>query len=346
MTDIAQIPVVAGGTTYQITGANLSSYFGGSEYGNANVVANLAALGTNPVSTTGNITGGNISTGIITLTNGAVIKDNAGDSVAFGQSAGGTSQGNSSVALGHNAGATGQGTFAVAVGRNAGQNTQGGGTVAVGVSAGGETQGNNAIAIGSSAGFTGQGTYAVGVGIGAGQTNQGVDAVAVGNSAGSFAQGIAAVAIGTLAGRTSQGNNSIIINATGANLDQTTANTFTVAPVRNDVANIGQVVFYNTTSKEITYGNVISVAGNVTGGNVTTGGLISATGNITGGNINTGSRVVTTPVAFSTLTAVTGARAFVNDGNLVASGNFGAQVSDGGANTVPVWSNGANWYIG
>ena len=27
MTDLAQIPVVAGGTTYQITGANLSSYF-------------------------------------------------------------------------------------------------------------------------------------------------------------------------------------------------------------------------------------------------------------------------------------------------------------------------------
>ena len=31
-----------------------------SSYGNANVVANLAALGSNPVSTTGNITGGNI----------------------------------------------------------------------------------------------------------------------------------------------------------------------------------------------------------------------------------------------------------------------------------------------
>jgi hypothetical protein len=37
-----------------------------------------------------------------------------------------------------------------------------------------------------------------------------------------------------------------------------------VAPVRNDVANIGEVVFYNTTSKEVTYGNTISVAGNIT----------------------------------------------------------------------------------
>ena len=80
------------------------------------------------------------------------------------------------------------------------------------------------------------------------------------------------------------------------------------------------------------------------GVNVT--GAVIASGNITSGNINTGSRVVTTPVAFSTLTAVTGARAFVNDGNLVAATNFGAQVSGGGANTVPVWSDGTNWYIG
>jgi hypothetical protein len=73
---------------------------------------------------------------------------------------------------------------------------------------------------------------------------------------------------------------------------------------------------------------------------------VSLSGNITGGNIVAGSRLVSTPVAFSTLTAVIGARAFVNDGNLIAVGNFGAQVSGSGANTVPVWSDGTNWYIG
>jgi hypothetical protein len=91
-----------------------------------------------------------------------------------------------------------------------------------------------------------------------------------------------------------------------------------------------------------TYGNANVVANLAALGS----NPVSTTGNITGGNISTGSRVVTTPVAFSVLTAVTGARAFVNDGNLVAVGNFGAQVSGGGANTVPVWSNGTNWYIG
>ena len=58
-----------------------------------------------------------------------------------------------------------------------------------------------------------------------------------------------------------------------------------MAPVRNDVANVDQVMFYNATSKEITYGNVISVAGNITGGNILTGGLVSATGNVTGNYI-------------------------------------------------------------
>jgi len=89
--------------------------------------------------------------------------------------------------------------------------------------------------------------------------------VAIGYNAGSNTQGTSAVAIGYNAGRTSQGNNSIILNATGANLDQTVANTFTVAPVRNDVANIAEVMFYNNTSKEVTYGNTISVAGNIAG---------------------------------------------------------------------------------
>jgi hypothetical protein len=90
----------------------------------------------------------------------------------------------------------------------------------------------------------------------------------------------------------------------------------------------------------------ILASGNITGGNIATAGLVSATGNVTGGNITTVSRVISTPTALANLTAVAGARAFVNNGNLVAAGNFGAQIGSGGANTVPVWSDGTNWYIG
>ena len=43
---------------------------------------------------------------------------------------------------------------------------------------------------------------------------------------------------------------------------------------------------------------------------------------------------------------IAGQRAFVTDSNLAASGNFGAVISGGGSNSVPVWSDGTNWRIG
>lgn len=45
-------------------------------------------------------------------------------------------------------------------------------------------------------------------------------------------------------------------------------------------------------------------------------------------------------------TAGAGARAFVTDSSVAASGNFGAVVAGGGANGVPVYSDGTNWRIG
>ena len=55
---------------------------------------------------------------------------------------------------------------------------------------------------------------------------------------------------------------------------------------------------------------------------------------------------VQTPTALANLTPESGARAFVSDGNLVATGNFGAQIGGSGSNVVPVWSDGTNWYVG
>jgi len=77
------------------------------------------------------------------------------------------------------------------------------------------------------------------------------------------------------------------------------------------------------------------------------GNLTVAAGNISvAGNITSNRSVVTTPTALANLTAVAGGRAFVNDANLAAAGNFGNQIGSGGSNTVPVWSDGTNWYIG
>ena len=243
--------------------------------------------------------------------------------VAVGPDAGYSSQGANAVSIGNRAGGNTQGGSAVAIGAGAGEAVQGINAVAIGTTAGQTTQGNTAVAIGFYAGGNTQGGSAVAIGAEAGAETQGINAVAIGISAGENNQGQNAVAIGRRAGRTDQGNNSIILNATGSILNQTTANTFTVAPIRNDVANTAEVMFYNTASKEITYGNTISVAGNVTAYSI-----------------------ITPPTALGNLTAVAGGRAFVNDGNLIAAGNFGNQVGSGGSNTVPVWSDGTNWYVG
>jgi hypothetical protein len=91
--------------------------------------------------------------------------------------------------------------------------------------------------------------------------------------------------------------------------------------------------------------NTISTTGNITGGNIETTGYLSANSIGVSASV-TAQTVVTDPVNLGSLTAVFGARAFILDGNLAAAGNFGANVSGGGGNSVPVWSDGTNWYIG
>lgn len=207
----------------------------------------------------------------LTLTNGAVIKDTAGDAVAFGQNAGTISQGNLAVAIGDSAGYNTQGAYsvaigssagnvtqsdyAVAIGPGAGQTTQGWGATAIGTNAGYDNQGTVATALGSNAGRYTQGYSAVALGRRAGETSQGQYAIAMGNRAGQNTQGEYSIAIGALAGQTSQGNNSIIFNASGSTLD--TANSgFYVNPVRyeatQDAVDDG-FVYYNQTTKEFRY---------------------------------------------------------------------------------------------
>jgi hypothetical protein len=73
---------------------------------------------------------------------------------------------------------------------------------------------------------------------------------------------------------------------------------------------------------------------------------LPAGGNIVGSGYVAANRIITDPVPLANLTAAAGARAFVSDANLVAAGNFGVQIGSGGANVVPVWSDGTNWYMG
>jgi hypothetical protein len=167
---------------------------------------------------------------------------------------------------------------------------------------------NGAIAFGIGAGQQTQGANAIAIGYDAGYYPQGADAVAIGRSAGEDSQGANAIAIGLFAGKTNQAANSIVLNATGVALDQTTANTFTVAPIRNISATSG-VLQYNASTKEVSYSlNVtaetfntdqITIVGNRISTTVTNANLELECNGTGGVVINTVAEATTTSTARS-----------------------------------------------
>ena len=205
------------------------------------------------------------------------------DSIAIGDSAGVYTQGNQSIAIGFQSGFSSQNQNAVAIGAYAGSNSQGSGAVAIGLQAGANTQGSNCVAIGTGAGFNQksnaiaiglfsgqvQDSNTIALGTSAGSQNQQLNAIAIGNTAGyvsqasnaiaigvnagQTAQGSGAIAIGYFAGRTNQQANSIVINSSGTAINGDIANALYVAPIRN--SSQSQTLYYNTSTKEITYAN-------------------------------------------------------------------------------------------
>ena len=102
-------------------------------------------------------------------------------------------------------------------------------------------------------------------------------------------------------------------------------------------------VYYPTFVEDRTDGQIVRADVDLsytTDTNTLTVGNVGVTGNISAKTL------ITTPILLANLTATPGARSFISDSNLVATGNWGAIVSGGGSNTVPVWSDGTNWYIG
>jgi hypothetical protein len=139
----------------------------------------------------------------------------------------------------------------ITLGANSGLINQGLNSIAIGEDSGKFNQGGTAIAIGNRAGFTGQGEYSIAIGY---------------NSGGGFnyndAQLKNCIAIGAFAGELGIGNtgptgqyeNSIILNATGNPLPSDVSNSFFVAPIRTDNANVNaQYLLYDICSNEIFY---------------------------------------------------------------------------------------------
>lgn len=148
------------------------------------------------------------------------------------------------------------------------------------------------------------------------------------------------------------GNGSQLTGITASNVDANAlvGNTLSANITTSSLTTLGTLgtlsVSGATTSGNIFTNGRISAFGNVVAGNILTPGQVSTSGNIYANNFIGTTEFTSNPVPYANLSLVAGSRSFINDSNLSASGNFGAVVSGGGANIVPVWSDGTNWYIG
>ena len=210
------------------------------------------------ISNTQGVTAGTEITAIVDSTNVTLNQGLTGTPAVSGLNFHQKGQGAESIAIGKDSGKTNQGTKAVAIGLGAGLTSQGAYGIALGENAGETNQGLNSVAIGTGAGETGQGSAAIAIGNGVAVNNQGESAIAIGNVAALAGQGDNAIAIGNRAGGfvNPQAATSIILNATGAQLENTTADSFVVKPVRN--ASGTHSMEYNPTTGEITYDTLAS----------------------------------------------------------------------------------------
>jgi hypothetical protein len=338
ITSVANINSGNSNVTVTSAGGNVTVGVGGTS--NVAVFAATGEYVTGVVSATGNIAGnyfignGSQLTGIANIVNGTSNISIASANSNITLAVGGISTGvisNAAIGIGNGTG-NAQGLNSIAIGKLAGNIAQGSNSVAIGYSAASYASSFNTVAIGPFAGNSFQSGYAIAIGSNAAGITQGSNAIAIGRSAGQNTQGANSVAIGAFAGTSAQAGNSIIINATGTDLPSVNSG-FYVNPVRNDSGNTANIVFYNSTTKEVTFSNSISITGNITGGNVLTGGVVSATGNVYAGNVIINGQATTygtvTP-AYMVVGLVTNVSGFGNGSTFILDtivGNTNSQVS-------------------
>ena len=111
--------------------------------------------------------------------------------------------------------------------------------------------GNRCVHIGSLAGNNKPLRHSCAFGYESGCNFQGIQGVALGYQSGFTGQGTAAVAIGAFAGQNTQASNSIILNATGTNLNSGTTGFF-VKPIQNGTTG-DYLLSYDNPTGEIKY---------------------------------------------------------------------------------------------
>ena len=196
--------------------------------------------------------------------------------------------------------------------------------------------------------------------------NVNATAIAIGTNTQARANGISigAGAGGAVGLETAPQNNTIIINATGANMTTNgSGNICMIKPIANVISptanTSGNILFYNRSTGEIKSGDLGYYVGTITANTVSEASQpaitslgtltnLTVTGNISGGNlIATGQTIKSGTANSATIGTATsaglGARKIVTDATAVT---FQSIYSGGGANIVPVYSDGTNWRIG
>lgn len=232
-----------------------------SNYGNANVVANLAALGSNPISTTGNVTAGYFIGNGYTLTS-------VNASNITGQVANALVAGTVYTAAQPNITSVGTLTSITSTGNVTGGNLLTGGLI----SAAGNITGNY---------FSGNGSQLTGI-TAANISGTVANATYATTAESAITAGTVTTAaqpnitsVGTLTSVTSTGN------VTGGNL--------LTSGLISATGNITSAA--NITGGNLTTAGLITATGNITGGNIL-GSTASLSGNITGGNLITAGQVI------------------------------------------------------
>ena len=335
------------GNGSQLTGLN-------PLYNNSNVTALLGSFGANNISTTGNLTGGNIngtavySTGDISAT-GNITTDSffvgtfVGNIVATltnipgpgGAVVYNDGSGNAAATAGLIFDVTGpntltvQGTIFTNGNVSAAGNVISGNTLTSGnVTGGNFLTGGVVSAVGN---VRGSNFNTVGLVTATGNVIGG-NITTAGNVTGNYLRATVDINAGGNVSATSHTGTSVSVagNVTGGNLLTSGIVSSTGNAVHGNILTSGIVsATSNVTGGNITTGGSVSATSNVTGGNIRTGGIVSATGNITGGNVvisdtgsvRIGNLVITDATIDSTEHQIT-IGSTGNVGNIIIAGNL------------------------
>jgi hypothetical protein len=224
----------------------------------ANISGTVANFAGNISAPSANVNSLTVNSNTIALGYATAVISPGTDFVAIGSHAAQQGGGNRTVSIGYYAGYYGAnviGDETISIGSNAGAWDQDSFGVAIGPDSGVYFQSTEAVAIGRFAGY-GQNSN-----IAAGQKQA---AIAIGSRSGSVGQGQFAIAIGANSGRTispgsvAQANNSIVLNATGTDLNASTASTLIIKPVRNNAGT--SPLYYDSGTGEVTYSDSGNIA--------------------------------------------------------------------------------------